>query len=301
MGRISFTDEVSPAFNRGDSFPKLKLKTGDKARVCVLETPYEAFVHQLVEPVILDGKGVMEVRKRKDQSTYEDWKDKFVASFQCLGDEETLFQQGVDVKNCPACEASTQFDRFRGPQPKYALNIIKYNTKAGSSEVQKPFGVSAEVWVFGAAKYAELRALVKEGNYDLKKHDLILGPCEHETYQKFNIMISQTAEWLADDARKSQTMETFKENRIEDNDLSKAIAQVKDRAQVESLVNRVKRNWDIVNGVAISNTDQILAQAGSSNETPTLDNSTPAPTPSLDDAAGESLSFEDLIGDLTDL
>jgi hypothetical protein len=295
MGRIQFTDEVSPAFQRGDSFPKLKLKSGDKARICILEMPYQTYVHQLNEPVIENGKGVQETKKRKDESTYEDWKEKYVASFQCLGDEETLYQQGVDVKNCPACKASTEFDRFRGPQPKYAVNVLKYNTKGGSSaEVTKPFGVTAEVWVFGPAKFEEIRNIAKEG-YDLKKHDLILGPCQHETFQKFNIMVAQDAAWMADEKAKAVASETFKENRIDD--LSKVIAPIKDRAQVESLVARVKRGWDIVNGVApMSNTDAILAAAGSDFSV----DLTPAPSATLDPETS-SASFDDLLSGLTDI
>lgn len=294
MSRIQFTDEVSPALQRGNNFPKLRLKQGDKARVCLLENPEQVYVHELREPVILNGKGVQKEKERRDGSKYSDWDEKFVASFQCLGDEETLFQSGVDVKNCPACQASTQFDRFRGPTNKYALNVIKYNTKAGSAEVAKPFQVSAEVWVFGAAKFEEIRNLVKEGNYDLKKHDLILGPCQNETFQKFNIMIAQSADWMGDENTKALTAETFKENRIED--LSKVVAQVKDRAQVEEYVNRVKRAWDVVNGVAMSNTDHILGQAGHSDG-PVLD--TPVPTATLDVPDATSSSFDDLLSGLT--
>lgn len=293
MSRIQFTDDVSPAQQRGNSFPKLRLKQGDWARVCLLENPEQVYVHELREPVILNGKGVQKEKDRRDGSKYMDWDEKFVASFQCLGDEETLFQNGVDVKNCPACQASTQFDKFRGPNTKYALNIVKYNIKSNTAEVAKPFQVSAEVWVFGAAKFEEIRNLVKNGNYDLKKHDLILGPCQNETYQKFNIMVAQDAAWMADESNKALTAETFKENRIED--LSKVAAQVKDRAQVEEFVNRVKRAWDIVNGVSMSNTDQILAQTGTAPDTLVLD--TPAPTPTLDTETVQS--FDDLLSGLS--
>ena len=295
MSRIQFTDDVSPALQRGNSFPKLKLKQGEWARVCLLENPEQVYVHELREPIIVNGKGEQEEKERRDGSKYKDWKEKFVASFQCLGDEETLFQNGVDVKNCPACNASTMFDRFRGPTNKYALNVIQYNTKAGSAEVAKPFQVSTVVWVFGAAKFEEIRNLVKEGNYDLKSHDLILGPCQNETFQKFNIMVAQEAAWMENEANKALTIETFKENRIED--LSKVVAQVKDRAQVEALVGRVKHAWDVINGTALSATDQILAQAGAA-DAPVLD--TPAPTPTLEASAASS-SFDALLNGLTDI
>jgi hypothetical protein len=294
MSRIQFTDEMSPALQRGNFSPKLRLKQGDKTRVCLLENPEQVYVHELREPVLVNGKGEMEEKDRRDGSKYKDWKDKFVATFQCLGDEETLFQNGVDVKNCPACAASVDFDRFRGPLNKYALNVIQYSTKAGSAEVAKPFQVSAIVWVFGEAKFKEIRDLVKDGNYDLKSHDLILGPCQNETYQKFNIMVAQEAAWMENDANKALAIETFKENRIED--LSKVVAQVKDRAQVEALVRRVKHVWDVINGVALSTTDQILAHAGSADG-PILD--TPAPTTALETPGASS--FDDLLSGWTDV
>ncbi len=295
MSRINFTDEMSPAMQqRGSSFPKLWLKANEWARVCLLENPEQVWVHDLREPVLLNGKGVMKTKESKDGSTYEDWDQKFVASFQCLGDEETLYQNGVDVRNCPACDASTQFDRFRGPVPKYGLNVIKYNTKGNSAEVAKPFQVSTVVWVFGPAKFEEIRTLVQVGNYDLKRVDLVLGPCKNEGFQKFNIMVVEGAAWSQTEETQALTVETFKENRIED--LSKAISQMKDKAQVESLVNRVKRNWDILNGgAAMSNTDQILATVGSDNGARAMDTPSPGPTPE----PATNANFEDLLKGLS--
>lgn len=299
MSRIEFTDDVSPALQRGNQFPKLKLKKDEKARICVLEAPEQVYVHELREPVLINGHGNRVVKKNRNQDEYEDWEDKFIATFQCLGDEETMFQQGVDVKNCPACEASSSFDRFRPAVPKFGLNIIKYSTKPGTAEVTKTFAVTAELWTFGPAKYEEIRGLVKDGNYDLKTHDLILGPCSNELYQKFNIMVAQDAAWMATDETKKHTAEVFNENRVQDKDLPKAVAPLKDRAQVEALVNRVKRGWDAVNGVSMSNTDQILAAAGADTSGPNL--GTP-PGPSVTVAEPEtSSSFADLLGTLKDI
>lgn len=290
MSRVAFTDEVSPAArNSGDLFPKLKLKQGEKARVVLLEGPERVYVHSLYEPKIENGKGVLVEKKRKDQSTYEAYDETFLKKFQCLGDEEVLFQSGVDVTHCPACKASTQFDPFKAPVPSYALNLIKYNTKA-DGDLALPFSVTALVWAFGPQKFEQIRSFAKEYG-DLKQHDLVLGPCVHETYQKYDMLVSPRAAWQQDDSTKKLTLETFKANRIED--LTKVIAQEMDAAQVSTYLERIKHKWDIINGVAVSNTEAVLAAAEvTSTPDVSLGDSTPTETPAV------SMDFDALLDGL---
>jgi hypothetical protein len=260
MSRISFTDELPASSRSGEQFAKLKLKEGEKARIVLLETPEVVFQHQLYEPILENGRGVRKTLKSKDgKSTYEVWDEKFIKSFQCLGDEDTVSQNGVDVKNCPACLASTQYDRFKAPGPRYALNIVRYNTKNNTSEPTSPFGISVVVWIFGEQKFKQLRSYAKEGGYDLKKHDVILGPCQHEGFQKYEMLVAQEAVWLQSESNKKATMEAFQANRIED--LSPLIAQTLDRDVVQGYVDRVKRAWDVINGVVMNNTEAIIASA----------------------------------------
>ncbi len=259
MVRIQFTDELSPASrSAGDMFPKLKLKNGEKARIALLEGPERVWVHQLYEPVIENGKGVLVDKPRRDGGTFQAYDEKFVKSFQCLGEEETVYQSGVDVTHCPACKASTQFERFKPPAPRYALNVVKYNTRPGSAEVTTPFGVSVIIWVFGPQKHEQIRNLAKEG-YDFSKHDLILGPCTHEEYQKYDMVISPKAEWRATEETTKLTNETFRANRVES--LAKVVSPELDNALVGTYIERIKHKWDIVNGIAISATDAVMIAA----------------------------------------
>lgn len=292
MARIQFTDEVSPASRGGgDIFPKLKLKVGEKARVALLEGPERVYVHQFYEPKILNGKGVLVEKKKRDGGTFEAYDEAFVKSFQCLGDEETVFQSGVDVTHCPACKASTQFDRFRAPQPRYALNVVKYSTKP-NGDLADPFSVSVLVWVFGPQKFEQIRNLAKEG-YDLKKHDLVLGPCSHEDFQKYDMIVSNKADWTATEATQKLTLDTFRSNRTED--LSKVIAPELDSAMISSYVERIKQKWDIVNGNVVTPTEAVLAAAEAVASTPDVSFDV---APAGQSAEVSTSNFDDLLSGL---
>ena len=261
MSRISFTDDPLPSARGGEQFSKFKLKNGERARLALLEGPHREFVHTVYEPVIVTEngvrKGVQVERKRKDGSTFPAWDEAFVKSFLCLGVEDKLTQNGVDVVNCPACAASTQFDRFKAPQPRYALNAIRYATKGSSTDVQTPFQVSAVVWVFGPQKFDQLRSFAKAG-YKLDEHDLLVGPCIHEDYQKYEMIVSPNpAAWNDTEHTKALTTATFTENRSEG--LAAAIAQQIDKDQIQQYIDRARRGWDIVNGVGVTDTEAIIA------------------------------------------
>jgi len=295
MSRIQFTDEVSPVQRGGwDSADKLHLKTGEKARVSLPEGPFRSYVHSLQEPVILNGRGVRVEKEGKNNSTFEVWDEKFVKSYQCLGDEETLFQSGVDVRNCPHCEASTSYDRFRGPTPRYAVNVVKYNTKAGSWDVTSPFNASVLVWVFGPQKFQQIRDFATAG-FDLRKHDLLLGPCEREDFQKYNMLTAQEAAWAANAESKKRYEETLSSNRVETEQLARIIAQELSKDVVQGYVDRVKRAWDIVNGVSVNNTDAILSAAEVG--TPNFE---PVPSPPATGSVDGSTNFDELLSGLID-
>lgn len=273
MSRISFTDEVSPAQRGGEVFPKLKLKMGEKARVALLEGPERVYVHQFYEPVIVDGKGVKIKKERRDKSEYEAYDEKFLKSFQCLGDEETLFQSGADAKNCPACRASAQFNYFKAPAPRYALNVIKYTLKP-NGDISSPYSPAVQVWAFGPQKFEEIRNIAKEG-FDLSKVDLVLGPCQHEDFQKYTMTVSNKAAWLENAETKRITQEAFKENRIED--LPKVIAARLDSDIIQTYVDRITHAWNIINGMVVSPTEAVIAASEfATNSSPSVDFGSPS-------------------------
>lgn len=298
MSRISFMDDPLPSSRGGDIYPKFKLKNGERARLALLEGPFRSFVHQINEPVIVreNGvqKGVKVERKRKDGGTFLVWDEVFVKSFQCFGQEDKLTQSGVDVSNCPACAASTQFDRFKAPQPRYALNAIRYATKGNSSDIQNPFQVSAVVWVFGPQKFDQLRSFAKLG-YKLDENDLIVGPCTHEDFQKYEMIVSPNpAVWKDNENTRALTTATFNENRVED--LAKVIAQEIDKDQAQQYIDRARRGWDIVNGIVVNDTEAILASAEVPSSTVNLSDSLAMFSPAT--APENPMDFDALLGSL---
>lgn len=268
MARISFTDEVPASQRGGDVFPKLKLKMGEKARVALLEGPERVYVHQLYEPVIVDGKGVKITKERRDKSTYEAYDEKFLKSFQCLGDEGTINESGADTKNCPACRASAQFSYFKAPAPRYALNVIKYSLKP-NGDLSSPYSPAVQVWVFGPQKFEEIRNIAKEG-FDLSKVDLVLGPCQHEDFQKYTMTVSNKAAWLETKETEKITMEAFRENRIDP--LGKVVAPMMDADIIQTYVDRITHAWNIINGTVVSPTEAVIAASEfAASSTPAVD------------------------------
>jgi len=246
MPKVAFSQENVRA--RTTQFPKLKLKKGETARLLLLEPePESMFVHTLQAPVIEGGVPQYEVKKRKDGTEYPDHKMEFVAKTLCLGDYETIDKQGSDPSNCPMCKAAA--DGYgKPPQRRFATNVIKYRTKVGSTEVTTPFSVDVVVWEFGDRLFNDIFSLAQEWADDggLKKHDLSLGPCTNEGFQQADLNILPKAAWLASKDTQSLTVETFKENRIEDLEL--AMGSKKELAYINSDIKRVRDAWNAVKG-----------------------------------------------------
>lgn len=256
MPRITFTQEVGPT-KSASAFPKLKLANGETARIVCLEEPVMAYVHTLEKPMIRNGEAVMEKKKRKDGQEYTKNAMKYVSSFLCLGDEDVMAERGVDPENCPACKASTRSDEVKAPKPKYAMNILRYSTKPGSAEVSSPFNVQVEAWVFSNQQFSQIRKLALEG-WKLQEHDLILGPCQDETYQRFEVVLSQQAHWMVTEDNKKRSLVTFKENKASDGDLETLCARKVERKYIEQDLEQVHDAWLQLSGVPTGPVDKIL-------------------------------------------
>jgi len=294
MPRISFTQEVGPA-KSGSAFPKLRLANGEVARIVCLEEPVMTYVHTLEKPQIRNGQAVLEEKKRKDGSPYTKNAMRYVSSFLCLGDEGEMEERGVDPENCPACKASTRSDQVKQPKPKYAMNVLRYATKPGSAEVSSSFNVQVEAWVYSGQQFAKIRKLALEG-WKLQEHDLVLGPCEDEDYQRFEIVLSQQAVWLASEENKKRSLTAFKENKASAEELELLCARRIDRKYIEQDLETVHAAWLELNGTPAGPVDKILQQS----ETPTISvdlNSTEAVTSntSVSHSSDLVLDFDELM------
>lgn len=244
MPRVAFSEENKVATTNYD-YPKLKLKNQERARIVLLEDPAMEFVHTLRAPKIVDGVPQMATTKKNGQDVTENIMD-FIARPLCLGDFATLSDKGSDPKRCPMCKMAQEHpDMAQPPQIRYAMHVIRYRTKGGSHDPITPFSVETVVWSFTVRTFNKIVEFKTEWG-DLRKHDLLLGPCENENFQKFDISVGAKAAWLEDEERRTLTKETFKNNQIPD--LSIACGSKKELRWIEEDISKVLSAWAVVNG-----------------------------------------------------
>jgi len=200
-------------------FPKLKLEKDEKARIVIIdEQPECEYVHTL-RKVITDerGKPLMEEKKRKDDSTYEVPQTEFKGQYICLGEMETLLNKNIDPDNCPACKAATENSgAVARPEPRFVLNVLKYNLKKGTTTVNTPFQVTLHAWVFTLNRFNTLKDIANEHG-SLQNVDLLLGPVEGPLmYQKFPVALGSKCEAWSSESRKETAFAVIQNDREED-------------------------------------------------------------------------------------
>lgn len=247
MPRVAFKNENKTAQTNYD-YPKLKLKNGEYARILLLEDPLVEYVHTLRKPQVINGIPQTFQAERRDGSKYEDYKMDFLSRPLCLGDLGILENSGADPKNCPMCKlAKDNPEAAQAPQRRYAMHVIRYRTKSGGTTLTEPYSVETLVWSFTDRIFNTITDFREEWD-DLRKHDLLLGPCQNESFQKFDISVAAKAEWLLDDtkARQNLTIETFKNNQIPD--LAIACGSKKEKQWIEQDIQKILEAWSQVKG-----------------------------------------------------
>lgn len=262
MPRVEFTEQN---VKKNDyDYPKFKLvKKGELARVALLEAPVAEFVHDLRKPKLVGGQPQMVTKTRKDDTTYEDYSYEFVSRPICLGDYGTLQEDGSDPEHCPICAEAKMSDMFYAPKRRFALHVVKYETKPNSTDVKEPFGASTQVYSFTDTVFSELFSFKQQG-FDLRKHDIIVK-CENPTFNGYGFMPAMEAEWLKDDARKKYVSELMKPENLAP-DLSIFCGSRKSEKSIEYDIRAVKETWAIVTGVSTSSpVDAALSTVGSAS------------------------------------
>lgn len=272
MGRVEFTSENKKSTNNFD-FPKLKLTQGEKARIVVgLESPVMEYVHTLRKPQIVNGVPQMETAKRKNGDEYQAHKKDFIGTPLCEGREEVLADKGLDKQQCPMCAlAAENSDYTDAPKRRYAMHVMRYRTKGNTDQVATPFSVELIVWAFTDKvfnKLTDIRNDIEGG--DLRKHDIVLGPCTNPGFQQFDITPSlKRAEWMADKERGKIFAETWKENQIPD--LTIAIGNKKKEEWIKQDIEAIREAWAEVhayeNGESSTDLETDLSSLLDKNET----------------------------------
>ncbi len=299
MPRVAFTEENM--VNKSTSnFPRLKLEKGERARISILEDPVVEYRHTLRAPIVLNGAVKTHEVPRKDGTTYTDYEREFVASPLCTGDLDVLGSVGLDPENCRVCAyVKDNKDRAEAPQLRYAMHVIKYKTKPGSTDVSTPYSVDLLVWAFSGKTFNIIAGFNKTWaeSGGLQSHDLLLN-CTNPVYQNFEFSVAPDAAWEKTDATKALTAETFKENQIPD--LSIACGQKKEERWIIEDIKRVDEAWDLVRRLEGKQTEETPDVADLSEGVAGLLDDAPAETteadaPEASPFAGGKASFADLI------
>jgi hypothetical protein len=255
MPQIDWTPEFKRTTNA--EFDRLKLKVGERARIVALEKPNFTWVHTLRAPKIVDGRATKVIKKRKDGTEFADWDMDFIGRPQCLGDHGIIADEGLDAKNCPVCARAKESEQTLAPERRFAMNIIKYNTRADGTPVN-PFGCASQVWTFTEGIFNKLYGIAQEYG-GLVGHDLILGPCEApEAFQKFPITGGAKNLWETDETIKNNVLETQKNNRVED--LDGACGRKAEARWLKADIEKIAERWRIAHGESAGDTSSTVKQ-----------------------------------------
>lgn len=290
MPRIPF-DQSNKVQSTNFDFPKLKLKNGQRARILLLEDPIMEYRHSLDKPKVENGTPKMGTFKRKDGTEYQDYEKQFISTPLCTGDFDVLRERGSDPANCLMCKMAHEHpDWVKAPQARYAMHVINYKIKPGESfETNTPFAVETLVWAFSQTMFNRIVDFKTEWT-DLRQHDLLLGPCTNEGFQKFEITVGAKAAWLESEDRKRLTLETFEGQKIPD--LSIACGSKKEERWIRIDLDAIAEAWAVVNGSGL--TPGPTGRVEDSSTSLTDDLATLLDTPAAEAPAAAPASTEDL-------
>lgn len=237
MPKISLTPDNRVA--RFNDYPQLKFQNKDaQARVVLLENdPEVTFVHSVRAPELNNGEVVRELDKNGNKVI----KYEFMGRYLCLGNFDVLSKKEADVENCPFCAVAVKSDIINKADRRYALHVIQYNTKPGSFRIADPFVPQLKVWQFANKVFNSLIEAQEEWE-DLRTHDLNIT-CENPQFQKLNISVAATAEWLANAERKTMVTEMFKNNAC--SDVEALMGNKISRERATEIVDVVRERNDI--------------------------------------------------------
>jgi len=248
MPRVQFSEE-NKVQKTNYNFPRLKLDKSEKARIAIIEDPVVEYRHSLDSPTVSNGNVDTKEVEARNGSTYTDYKREFISSLLCTGDAEVLEVGGVDPEGCKMCAYALENpDHIKPPQRRYAMHVIKYKTKAGSTTVATPFSVELVVWAFPDRTFNKIIELnqdwAEQGG--LKAHDVFLD-CTNGSFQNYDFSVAPDAAWSKNDDTKSLVKETFDNNQIPD--LSIACGSRKEGTWIQNDLDKISEAWGLVNRI----------------------------------------------------
>ena len=241
MPRIPMTDENKK--QTSESYPSLKYKTGEKGRVCFIETePNVIYVHEHRMPVVINGEIQKELKKGKN-GDYEKDKTEYAGKYACDGRYEVVAKEGTDPEQCTQCKWAIEHpSMFSLPKRRFGLHVLKYKTIPGTSTVANPFSAELVLYQFTDFKFDALVDLQKE-HKDLRVKDLTVN-CINGEMNNFDFQIGGSCEWIADDSRKAYVKELLSSNMAEDVDA--LLARKATKTDLAMTLDKVQGRWSLV-------------------------------------------------------
>lgn len=293
-------------------YNKLSLEKNERARICVIDSPEVEYIHSLSKVRMEDGKPVMKTETFTNKSgtkSREVPDTDYVGRFICQGDFDVLESKNVDPDNCPACKFSIESSAIDGPKRRFAVHVIKYQTKKGSFNIQEPFQIELLAWDFTEARFTTLTDIRNEHGA-LPGIDLCLGPCDNPMYQKYDILPGGNCQWSQSEERKKITAEVYKSQKYDD--LSGMLGRKISPAELRSFCVDVVGAWNIAFGQAGSMPEVAAPAAataladttldgmdlfgdGPTIDTPAAEESSEAPSEPSEDTASDVDSLEALL------
>lgn len=189
--------DVGDQFDTGVTYPFLKLKVGDIARICILAS--------LNKRLKMKSKGWA--------VGLVHWVEK-MGFIHCLCKAETpqelddIEKEGGRPEQCILCKAAQTSNLVRLPA-KYAVTpVIRYRVDPKGEPILSGGGLQygLELWKLANAKFRQIRKKAKEWG-DLAIHDLELS-CTETKYQNMDIDIKKDAVWVQ---KKDEVLKFWKE------------------------------------------------------------------------------------------
>lgn len=316
MPRVPF----DPANRAKDftNFPKLKLEDNEKKRVVVIEKePFYEWVHRLELPKMGPaGQAIMTKKERKNGDTYEVHAMDFLSQPICLGNLETLAEEGDDEKNCPMCKMAKSTTMLKPATRRYASHVLVYNTRPGTFDISEPFMVQCIIWLYGERRYNRLLDIISDFG-PLEDHDITLGPCSNAGYQNYDIGGTNKAEWKATKERQKMAVTAYTENKLDDKQIKDMLGRTVAREYIMEDLERIKERWRRINGTnaPVSGADKSIESgsledglAGLLDDEKKPDPEKPVDTKAPEDDSAEekesepekgeeSVNFDDLLGE----
>jgi hypothetical protein len=265
MPRTTFTADNKAKSNRLD-YPVLKLAKGEHARVVVMEVdPITEFVHNIEAPILDDqGRPVMETRNYS-KSSREVMSKSFVGRHKCFGRFEVLREKQIDPEVCPTCKAAKDGEGIEPPTQRFVVHVFQYATKPGTFTAQEPLSGKLVAWALSSKRWNELVDMAVEHGEpdkprDIRTIDLLLGPCENEGWQKYEIKAGAKCRWMADKVAQKFVSEVYRNNRAQD--LTPLIAPEVSLEQARSDIRAVQAKYDVLNGRTGADTTTAAEEAG---------------------------------------